>query len=365
MGSRQSIALLTIVMVKTCTRVDCKTEACINIIFPQLYGQGNLHRVVAVGDANPSILHNTDSDLKIQNLQLEITKLQKLVEKSFKQSTVLPSIAKKVETTTQKLTSSTNSKNPVVNKSGIVEENREKFQLGAHEGSEFNLKDLEKEIEILQKQLIEDVTEKVKIKDSVKKSNTNSAKMRSDVHINNQPRIRPHQNINEMYYPYPFYPYYQNHVNKEKKPIPKENEDTQEDDEDDQLLEPPIDEDDTKKRLVGGPAKGIVLELVLEVLKLFAGGDGKNIISLVLKVVPVVLKGLLSGITTSISKGGLKGLLIKYVIPLIVLVGINLLVIFMSWWLWDESSCAKVEELDSKPYAQLPTGYGYRPMYYR
>lgn len=354
MGGRSvSIPLVLIVVVGICTTADSESVARLNVVFPQLDSSTNDQSQVSSATSNRSTATLSQSDFKIQKLHSEIKKLQDLVAKSFVDEKVTRQSLPYLPTTKNAPDKISTTPKTEPSKEPTRKKNSEQRSDG------FDLKSLQREIELLQKQLIGDVDDARNVNENkLHGAETNDEKHNENVVPEiklpeNDPKSRQTneglmRNVAHPHYPYNYaYPYGYN-VNYQKQRL--KNEDSEESEDDASQTQT---NSEQSFRFVGGKTKNIVLDLVLEVLKLVAGGDGKGIIGALFKLPPLIINGLLRGVVASLSKGGLRGLIVRFLVPLIVLVGVNVLVVFMAWWLWEDASCAKMDEIDSNP----PTGY--------
>lgn len=87
---------------------------------------------------------------------------------------------------------------------------------------------------------------------------------------------------------------------------------------------------------------GVILQFILEVVRMIAGGNGSGLIALILRLPGMIVRGILQTLGNSLARDGLRGVIARGIVPTIVLIASNLLIIFMTWFMWDDGSRAGI-----------------------
>lgn len=83
---------------------------------------------------------------------------------------------------------------------------------------------------------------------------------------------------------------------------------------------------------------GVILQFILEVVRMIAGGNGSGLIAMILRLPGMIIRGILQTAGNSLARDGLRGVIARGIIPTIVLIGSNLLMIFLTWFMWDDGT---------------------------
>lgn len=85
---------------------------------------------------------------------------------------------------------------------------------------------------------------------------------------------------------------------------------------------------------------GVILQFILEVVRMIAGGNGSGLIAMILRLPGMIIRGILQTAGNSLARNGLRGVIARGIVPTIVLIASNLLTIFLTWFMWDDGTRA-------------------------